>query len=650
MTKFKAQHKTEIITAAFKTKNEVSKSSKLSDDLKAKLSALCDHVRDQEASYIVRWTDQLGNPGDRTMGPLSSIKMLKGIAEISGMVETNKFWTTFDSSLEFALLMGESVDGIGPSRAMMFKALLDGCSREDAITIHVMQSVFADGVKAWGDKPWERSAGHTIWAPKEVLETLMFMYKFSLDEAKTLSKFLLERGLIGQYAGMVALPSVHAIETMLADFAEQEYDGPCVCDACELDGLTEEQVNLLSGISASTAKIVCVKGPGGTGKTHTISRLIKAMVDSDLSVICCAPTGISAKVLNDSLKISKVDTSALVCGSVVVLDRAIALAKFGQIDADILVVDEASMTSTEHLSILGLLYSIKRLILLGDPSQLRPVEPGQPFMDLIANPKVATLQLYTNMRANGEKLAKELSLVRSAAGMIHKIIPMAASSYTKDHGILKSDPRLAVKREVRDQFRRWVKSSVDKGYVWLAHSNAVCNALADLNLAMMRGDSEEILDGYVCATIGAYFGARPDRRQQRVSLDIDGLRVYWTGDREGEEERVYRGFTGTVNHGFVTMEAICLDGTMTKAEFALEQVESRIMPWMVKTVHKSQGQSIENVVYLIKAGMGGKHSLELAYTAHSRAKSDCIVVSLCNEKRNPKLTQDSKRRTSLGTN
>jgi ATP-dependent exoDNAse (exonuclease V) alpha subunit len=124
--------------------------------------------------------------------------------------------------------------------------------------------------------------------------------------------------------------------------------------------------------------------------------------------------------------------------------------------------------------------------------------------------------------------------------------------------------------------------------------------------------------------------------------------VYWTGDREGEEERVYRGFTGVIRNGYVQMEAITKDGNMTTTQFLLEAIESKIMPWMVKTVHKSQGQSIENVVYLIKAGMGGKHSLELAYTAHSRAKSDCIVVTLCAEKRNPKLTADSKRRTSLG--
>jgi hypothetical protein len=648
MSKFKSEHKTEILKAAYRAIEVVKKSHKLTSEIKSALTKLCEHVRDQDQSFEVKWTDQIGNPDTRTIGPISAKKMLTGLQEIVETIDGNKAWKEFGNSLEFALLMSESVDGIGPSRAMQFKALLDGCSREDAITLHVMQTVFAAGLKAWGDKPWEQSSGHTVWTPIEVINTLMLVYKFSPDEAKKLAKFLLELGLVGQYSGTIALPKIHYIESSIASFAESTYDSEEPLDH-NSEGLTEEQRDLLHGIDKSNAKVVCIKGPGGTGKTHTISRHIRALLDKDISVLCCAPTGIAAKVLNDSLKDSDVETSALVGGSVIVLDRAIAFAKFGSLDADVLIVDEASMVSVEHLSVIGLLWSLKRLILLGDPSQLRPVEPGQPFMDLLENPSVEVLQLYTNMRVNGEKLAKELQGVRAGVGLIHQVIPMAASAYTKDHGILKSDPRLAVSKDMRDQLRRWVKSSVGKGYVWLAHSNAVCNALADLNLAMMLDYDEALLDDYTCALIGAYFGARPTQRRQRVSLAIDGLGVYWTGDREGDEERIYRGFKGTVNaHGFVVFEAITKEGFMTKAEYALEQVESRIMPWMVKTVHKSQGQTLTNVVYLIKAAMGGKHSLELAYTAHSRAKEDCIVVTLCNEKRNPKLTADSKRKTSIG--
>ena len=208
---------------------------------------------------------------------------------------------------------------------------------------------------------------------------------------------------------------------------------------------------------------------------------------------------------------------------------------------------------------------------------------------------------------------------------------------------------MALSLDMRAQLRKWIQSSVGRGYVWLAHSNAVCEALSNLNLAILHGFNDIELDHYTSRLISAYFGSRSEKRAPKVSMEIEGLKVYWTGDRDGDEERVYRGFTGIVGPGgIVSMEAITREGNMTRVEYALEQIESRLMPWMVKTVHRSQGQSLKNVVYLIKAGMGGRHSAELAYTAHSRAKNDCIVVSLCDEKRNPKLTPDPKRRTSLG--
>jgi hypothetical protein len=260
---------------------------------------------------------------------------------------------------------------------------------------------------------------------------------------------------------------------------------------------------------------------------------------------------------------------------------------------------------------------------------------------------VAKFKLYKNMRAEGEALAKELDGVRSGTGTIHRFIPMATSTFVRDHEKIRENPR-SVPVELRNQLGRWIESTVDKGYVWLAHKNALCKSISNYCLSKLNKTSEDILGLYVLDIIAAYFGSKNHRKMPDVSMQIEGLEVYWTGDRFGDEKRVYRGFPGVVVGEFVRMSAVSKEAKECSVDLRLTDVESKIMPWMVKTVHKSQGQSLANVVYLIKTVMGGKHNLELAYTAQSRARKDAIVISLCHENKNPRLVAENDRETSVG--
>lgn len=644
--RFKNQELLKIKSAAFELSKAGADCRKLTGELRSKIAEFVERIFDLTESETITWVDQIGTVGQRVMRASSIEKLLKGARDTIGWVSGSKIWEndSVGTSLELALMMRETVDGIGATRACQFKALFDGCSREDSVSIHIMENVFYAGKHAKGSAPWEQTEGHTVWTPTQVLETIMNVYGYDLDKAKDLSKFLLTTGLIKNYDGLLALPTIYHIEKELLDLADSKFV-PIPLTA-NLEGLTAEQSGLLLDVINSDSKVVAVCGSGGTGKTHTISRLIQALADAGKSVLCCAPTGISAKVLNDALASAGVDTGALSCHGVVVLDRAIALARFGSIDADYLIIDEASMVSVNHLSLIGLLFGLERMIMLGDPSQLRPVEAGQPFKDLMENPKVKTVSLYTNMRANSQKLADELSKVRSGSGIIHRSIPMAKSPFARDHKEIRENPG-SVPLELKRQLGRWITASVDQGYIWLAHTNNLVRALSNYNLAVKHGFSVETLDLYLGDIVAAYFGAKSHKMQSNVSMGIDGLEVYWTADRHGDDVRVYRGFAGVVNGGHVRMNAITTEGAGEKVDFALEEVEHRIMPWMVKTVHKSQGQSLDNVAYLIKTTNGGKHNLELTYTAQSRAKKDAMVISLCTESKNPILVAEADRITSM---
>ncbi len=154
--------------------------------------------------------------------------------------------------------------------------------------------------------------------------------------------------------------------------------------------LQEGQVKALyMGFERSFA--IFTGGPG-TGKTYTAGcfiRLLCLQKLSDYKVMITAPTGKAAAHLEAALRAQGQLPGVLRCESMT-LHRLLKLQPGTQkffsdrlIDADLIVVDEASMLDPPLL--LHLLNAIgpnTRLLLLGDPHQLPPVEGGSLFPEI----------------------------------------------------------------------------------------------------------------------------------------------------------------------------------------------------------------------------------------------------------------------------
>ena len=144
--------------------------------------------------------------------------------------------------------------------------------------------------------------------------------------------------------------------------------------------LSEEQKAILEALLQS--RVAILTGGPGTGKTTLIRSLTAVYESNGLSVELAAPTGRAAKQLAD---VSRHDAATIHR----LLHYNLHTGLFDKnrdepLDADVIIVDEASMVDTLLMyHLLEAVHMQTILLLVGDSYQLPPVGPGNVLADLI---------------------------------------------------------------------------------------------------------------------------------------------------------------------------------------------------------------------------------------------------------------------------
>ncbi len=155
--------------------------------------------------------------------------------------------------------------------------------------------------------------------------------------------------------------------------------------------LLDEQKEIVRKLFDSPLGVLC--GGPGTGKTYTAGAFVHFFISSfslkrRCKIAMTAPTGKAALHLQSSL-LSKGPMPETVVCEALTLHRLLKL-KPGEIqlfspkrlDFDLVIVDEASMMDVSLLAhLLESIGSDTRLVLMGDPNQLPPVDAGGLFAD-----------------------------------------------------------------------------------------------------------------------------------------------------------------------------------------------------------------------------------------------------------------------------
>lgn len=158
--------------------------------------------------------------------------------------------------------------------------------------------------------------------------------------------------------------------------------------------LSAKQKEAIQAINSNN--VVIITGGPGTGKTTIIKNVIDIYKSHGKKVVLCASTGRAAKrmtemtgeeakTLHRLLEIGKIEKD----NEFTIMNYEVA-----PIDADVIIVDEASMVDIYLMNyLLNGIYQGTKLILVGDTDQLPSVGPGSVLKDIINSERIKTIFL-----------------------------------------------------------------------------------------------------------------------------------------------------------------------------------------------------------------------------------------------------------------
>ncbi len=264
---------------------------------------------------------------------------------------------------------------------------------------------------------------------------------------------------------------------------------------------------------------------------------------------------------------------------------------------DVLVLDEAGMLGTRQMArVTSKLDDIgAKLVLVGDPDQLQPIEAGTPFRDLVEKHGAARLTEIHRQRADWQKQASKDLAVGN--------VPKAVAAYAKRNTVSTEEtPDNAIEALTERYAMDTATSDGTQTRLAFAHRRKDVHALNQSIRAAIRDQH-----------------APPETLYQTDT----GPRAMAAGDRivfgrNDKELGVKNGMLGTVVEADDGSIRVDLDGDVRRRmNFDPQQYRSFDHGYAV-TIHKSQGATVDQSYVLASRTMDD----HLAYVALTRHRDD----------------------------
>lgn len=369
--------------------------------------------------------------------------------------------------------------------------------------------------------------------------------------------------------------------------------------------------------------VTIITGGPGTGKTTTINTIIKIFENNEQKVVLCAPTGRAAKRMSEtSNKEAKTIHRLLEMGFATDSEELVFFKdEEDQIDADVIILDEASMV--DIILMYSLLKAVKlgtRLLLVGDSDQLPSVGAGNVLKDIIDSEVIKTVRLNEIFRQ-----ARESMIVVNA----HKINngePLFLNVKNKDFFFLRKNTNEDIMNEiiglVSERLPKFYKFDKLKDIQVLTSMRK-----GDLGVTNLNIELQKYLNPPNKYKQEEQFAKRIFRVGDKVMQIRNNYTKKWeTEDKSDSGEGIYNGDIGYIFHIDKDKKTVyVLFDKVKLASYKYDELDELDHSFCT-TIHKSQGSEFPVVVIPIVWAPPMLLSRNLLYTAVTRAKKLVVLV------------------------
>ena len=366
--------------------------------------------------------------------------------------------------------------------------------------------------------------------------------------------------------------------------------------------LDEIQVNAI--IMALTERIMIITGSPGTGKSTILNFIIKILEREKKKFMMAAPTGRASKRMTETTGREAKTIHRL-------LNFNPRLNKFlknedNPIDADIIIIDEASMLDIRLMR--DLLSAIKidsSLIFVGDIDQLPSVGPGYVLGDLIRSGTVPVCELKKIYRQEGQS-----QIIKNAHKVRDGQFPYIKNKDSEDFFFIeKNDPE-----EVVNLILHLLSNKIPSSFgmdplndvqVLVPTNKGVCGVI-NLNSRiqkMLNPGSTGLLHG---------------NRWFRVGDKVIQLKNNYNKD-------IYNGDIGIITSIDMELKEASINYDGRKVDYSFYEMDEINHSYAI-SIHKSQGSEFKCVIIPLLTSHYMLLQRNLLYTALTRARELAILV------------------------
>lgn len=362
-------------------------------------------------------------------------------------------------------------------------------------------------------------------------------------------------------------------------------------------GLSTSQLEAQSIVCNN--KVSILTGGPGTGKTHLTKSIVAFYKALGLNVRLCAPTGKAAKRMREVIG----EHSETIHRLLKFEGNGFAYNENNLLEGDVFIIDESSMIDVGlGYALLSAIPSSAIVVFVGDKDQLRPVQAGAVFRDLVESEVVPSAKL-TEIRRTSENS----HIAVSARDIINQKMPVLDNIDSKsDCVIVEKDGE-----EVLDEIETIVKDLLACG-------------VKECDIQLLAATKEKN-----CGVNALNERLRPILNKKYTDWDVETKFII--GDKVMQfendvEKKIFNGDVGVIQKLPDAMSdkyLIDFDGVVV--EFGSKELSSLDYAYAT-TIHKSQGSDYPVVIIPLVYEQSRMFDCNLLYTGLTRGKNRVIFV------------------------